>query len=230
MYSASQIVIPPELPEVLKQFTKAAIKTQPDDLHKWAAEYFEALAKNSAPPASSRVAVQSDAATEEKSSASEPEGDSSFSIALLKQLKDSLTTDTISRQSLLSAADSLKYPQQYILDAMAVAEFEDDIPVAELLALQAAELQPGLKDTLMTLASVYGSDTSRLPLAVFTDALTFLAKLDDVPEASVAALLQTVQGQDDVNVSAVDFSSLVSEQPKVHLEVEGNHVDADVCL
>lgn len=34
-----QICIPPELPQLLKQFTKAAIQTQPQDLIQWAAEY-----------------------------------------------------------------------------------------------------------------------------------------------------------------------------------------------
>lgn len=33
-----QVCIPPELPELLKQFTKAAIRTQPQDLIQWAAE------------------------------------------------------------------------------------------------------------------------------------------------------------------------------------------------
>lgn len=35
-YTAEQIVVPSELPEILKQFTKAAIKTQPPDLIEWA--------------------------------------------------------------------------------------------------------------------------------------------------------------------------------------------------
>nr|XP_005001171.2 ropporin-1A [Cavia porcellus] len=34
-----QVCIPPELPELLKQFTKAAIRTQPQDLIQWGAEY-----------------------------------------------------------------------------------------------------------------------------------------------------------------------------------------------
>ena len=37
LYTAEQIVIPPGLPDILKQFTKAAIKTQPDDVYRWAA-------------------------------------------------------------------------------------------------------------------------------------------------------------------------------------------------
>ena len=32
MYCSQQINIPPELPNILKQFTKAAIRTQPTDV------------------------------------------------------------------------------------------------------------------------------------------------------------------------------------------------------
>lgn len=39
MPTDKQICIPSELPELLKQFTKAAIRTQPPDLIPWAAEY-----------------------------------------------------------------------------------------------------------------------------------------------------------------------------------------------
>lgn len=38
-YCSEQIPIPPELPDILKQFTKAAIRTQPTDLLTWSAKY-----------------------------------------------------------------------------------------------------------------------------------------------------------------------------------------------
>jgi len=38
-YCSEQIHIPPELPDVLKQFTKAAIRTQPKDVLAWSAAY-----------------------------------------------------------------------------------------------------------------------------------------------------------------------------------------------
>jgi hypothetical protein len=38
-YCSEQIQIPPELPDILKQFTKAAIRTQPADLLVWSAKY-----------------------------------------------------------------------------------------------------------------------------------------------------------------------------------------------
>ena len=36
-YCAQQINIPPELPDILKSFTKAAIRTQPNDVLSWSA-------------------------------------------------------------------------------------------------------------------------------------------------------------------------------------------------
>ncbi len=37
-YCSEQIEIPPELPDILKQFTKAAIRTQPIDLLEWSSK------------------------------------------------------------------------------------------------------------------------------------------------------------------------------------------------
>jgi hypothetical protein len=55
-YCVQQIKIPSELPDVLKQFTKAAIRTQPADIHAWALEcvfsdiYFFMFYKTHPPP------------------------------------------------------------------------------------------------------------------------------------------------------------------------------------
>lgn len=37
LYCSEQIKIPAELPDILKEFTKAAIRTQPVDLLQWSA-------------------------------------------------------------------------------------------------------------------------------------------------------------------------------------------------
>ena len=37
IYTAEQIRIPAELPDLIKEFTKAAIRTQPPDLLQWSA-------------------------------------------------------------------------------------------------------------------------------------------------------------------------------------------------
>lgn len=54
MYCAEQIKIPPALPDILKQFTKAAVRTQPGDLLSWSAAYFDALSAGKAPPVKNR--------------------------------------------------------------------------------------------------------------------------------------------------------------------------------
>lgn len=54
-FCAQQIQIPPQLPNILKQFTKAAIRTQPRCLLQWSAAYFRALAEGQEPPAKDRM-------------------------------------------------------------------------------------------------------------------------------------------------------------------------------
>ena len=56
-YCSQQIQIPPELPDILKQFTKAAIRTQPKDLLSWAYAYFQAMANNEVLPVKERVEI-----------------------------------------------------------------------------------------------------------------------------------------------------------------------------
>lgn len=50
LYCPEQIKIPGALPDILKEFTKAAIRTQPADLLQWSAAYFEALRDGQVPP------------------------------------------------------------------------------------------------------------------------------------------------------------------------------------
>lgn len=49
-FCQDHIRIPPQLPNILKQFTKAAIRTQPRDLDRWGAAYFRAMADGQVPP------------------------------------------------------------------------------------------------------------------------------------------------------------------------------------
>lgn len=50
IYCAEQIKIPPTYPYVIKQYAKAAIRTQPYDLLQWTCAYFRALANRDIPP------------------------------------------------------------------------------------------------------------------------------------------------------------------------------------
>lgn len=50
IYCAEQIKIPSSFPYILKQYAKAAIRTQPYDLLQWTCAYFRALANSEIPP------------------------------------------------------------------------------------------------------------------------------------------------------------------------------------
>ena len=55
MYFPQQIYIPPTFPLILKEYAKAAIRTQPYDLLRWSAAYFRALAQGDEPPVKQRL-------------------------------------------------------------------------------------------------------------------------------------------------------------------------------
>lgn len=48
------IVIPPQLPQILKLYTKAAMRTQPPDLLKWTHTYMKAMSEGRKPPVKDR--------------------------------------------------------------------------------------------------------------------------------------------------------------------------------
>jgi hypothetical protein len=54
-FCSEQIRIPPKLPNILKQYTKAAMKTQPRDLLQWTSAYFHAMADGVTPPVKDRI-------------------------------------------------------------------------------------------------------------------------------------------------------------------------------
>jgi len=54
MFNRAQMHVPAELPEILKQFTKAAIRTQPENLLVWSSAYFQALKSGEPLPVKTR--------------------------------------------------------------------------------------------------------------------------------------------------------------------------------
>jgi len=57
IYHKSQLNIPPEFPDILKQFTKAAIRTQPENLLEWSQAYFKCLKSGEALPVKTRFEI-----------------------------------------------------------------------------------------------------------------------------------------------------------------------------
>uniref|UniRef100_A0A6P7FLD6 Uncharacterized protein LOC114328979 n=1 Tax=Diabrotica virgifera virgifera TaxID=50390 RepID=A0A6P7FLD6_DIAVI len=55
IYCAEQITIPPSFPYLLRQYAKAAIRSQPNDLLQWSTAYFRCLSLNIPPPVKPRL-------------------------------------------------------------------------------------------------------------------------------------------------------------------------------
>ena len=263
MYSSQQIAIPPALPLLLKQFTKAAIKTQPEDVLQWAARYFEALASGQPPESSARLTRnsqqqqrQSTAATTNGNSnsnsqqagqgAAEGSGaqqgsEASLSVARLRALVAELVDGPaeVERAALVSACRRLGFPEQAVSDGLGVGGFGESVPWVRFVALEAAELRPGLLDTIGVLAEALAEENADgMPQAYFVEAYSFLAGLDDEESPAVVdAVLADLA--DNATVSLDDFVSARSaalagtaeeakEGAAADLAVQGRHIDDEV--
>lgn len=56
IYNRAQLAVPPEFPDILKNFTKAVIRTQPnqENMLEWAAAYFKCLKEGTPLPVKTR--------------------------------------------------------------------------------------------------------------------------------------------------------------------------------
>ena len=58
IFSADQIVVPPELPGILKDFSKEVIRESPEDLISFSKDYFEAKVKEQQAAAASKEGTE----------------------------------------------------------------------------------------------------------------------------------------------------------------------------
>jgi hypothetical protein len=250
MYSSQQINIPPSLPLLLKQFTKAAIKTQPEDVLQWAAQYFEALAQGKQPPTSARLQQQS-SSNGTPTAAAQPQpataangssaSDASLTVGRLRALAAELAEGPaeVPRAELVSHCKRLGFPEQAVRDGLGVGDFGESVPWMRFVALEAAELRPGLLDTLGVLVEALSEDgADGMPLAYFEEAYAFLAGLDDEePRSVVDTVLAELADNatvslDDVvaarSAAVANAGSGEGEGEGADLAVEGYHIDDEV--
>ncbi|CAF2855764.1 unnamed protein product [Rotaria sp. Silwood2] len=82
-YTNEQIPISPELPDILLQFSKVVIRTQPTDVLVWSVAYFRALANGETPPVKERL----------ETSIATQKTDTDLSMDLLKILHRQISID-----------------------------------------------------------------------------------------------------------------------------------------
>ncbi|XP_059243987.1 ropporin-1A isoform X1 [Mustela nigripes] len=228
-----QICIPPELPELLKQFTKAAIRTQPQDLIQWAADYFGAMSRGEIPPVrerSERVALSNWA---------------ELTPELLKILHSRVAGRLIIHADELAQMwKVLSLPTDLFNSVMNVGRFTEEIEWLKFLALACSSLgvvafigsvapvvyftdlhhlvrctiAKTLKIVCEVLSSDHDSGPPRIPFSTFQFLYTYIAEVDgEISASHVSRMLnyieQEIIGPDGL-IKVNDFT----QNPRVRLE------------
>lgn len=188
IYCSQQIRVPPALPDILKAYTKAAIRTQPRDLLRWSSAYFGALATGQEPPAKQRLETKS----------------LSRNLDLLPYLSSALTTTSchltpellralhrqfgvhavVTADAVRQAWRSLGQPASEAEQLLLSGGFDPQhVPWLQLLALAAGTVCKNLIDTVQLTCNIVADDVA--------DGLT----IDDTDEVSAEGEITTRTGK-----------------------------------
>ncbi|XP_019506718.1 PREDICTED: ropporin-1A [Hipposideros armiger] len=220
-----QICIPPELPELLKQFAKAAILTQPPDLVQWAAEYFGALSRGEIP----LVREQSEPVREQ----SEPVREQSERVALsnwaeltpelLKMLHSRVGGRLIIHVNELAQMwKVLNLPTDLLNSVMNVGRFTEEIEWLKFLVLACSSLGVTISKSLKIVCEVLSSDHDggppRIPFSTFQFLYTYIAGVDGEISASHVSRMLTYIEQEVIGPDGLIKVSDFTQNPRVRLE------------
>uniref|UniRef100_A0A672N7Q9 Ropporin-1-like protein n=1 Tax=Sinocyclocheilus grahami TaxID=75366 RepID=A0A672N7Q9_SINGR len=189
MYCAQQINIPPELPDVLKQFTKAAIKTQPRDVLQWATDYFSALSKGQNQPVKERLEMP--VATQKT--------DTGLTPGLLKILhKQFAPKEIITKEELLQKWKDLCLPIEQLDTILALGNFSENINWMQFSALGCSALGGTIISALKHACEILTEDpeggAAQIPFDTFQSLYTYLAHLDgEIPKEQIDSFLHSLE-------------------------------------
>ncbi|KAM6156691.1 ropporin-1-like protein [Erethizon dorsatum] len=189
MFCAQQIHIPHELPDILKQFTKAAIRTQPADLLQWSAGYFLALSQGDPLPVKDRVEMPM--ATQKT--------DTGLTQGLLKVLhKQCSHKPDVTLADLEQKWRTLCLPVQKLRALLQLDPCEDRIEWLKFLALGCSTLGGSLNTAMKHFCEVLTTDPeggpARIPFETFCYIYRYLSRLDsDVSALDTESYLSTLK-------------------------------------
>ncbi|XP_019594504.1 ropporin-1A [Rhinolophus sinicus] len=206
-----QICIPPELPELLKQFTKAAIQTQPPDLIQWAADYFGAMSRGEIPPERER--------SEHVASSTWAE----LTPDLLKILHSRVGGRLIIHVNELAQLwKVLNLPTHLFNSVMNVGRFTEDIEWLKFLALVCSTLGVTISKTLKIVCEVLSSDYDggppRIPFSTFRFLYAYVAQVDGEVSASQVSRMLSYIEQEIIGPDGLIKVSDFTQNPKIRLE------------
>lgn len=172
-YCSAQINIPPEFPEILKQFTKSAIVTQPKDVLAWAAGYFRALANNETPPVKQRIELPT--VTQKF--------DSGLTPGNLRILNKQLgPKKTVPIETILEHWQVLHLPKETFDEISRIGNFTGDVYWLNFFAIAISHINENLTESMKLVCEQLTADpeggAAKIPMQLFVDLYKYLVKID----------------------------------------------------
>ncbi|XP_014674268.1 PREDICTED: ropporin-1-like protein [Priapulus caudatus] len=171
LYCKEQIKIPAALADIMKQFTKAAIITQPQDILSWSAEYFQALTSGDLPPVKRRL------------DQAEMKGRPPVTRELLSELhKEFNARTTVDVSAIREKWERLGLSPDQLMEFVTLGGFEDDVPWLHFLALACSSVTEGLLETLRLVCEMARREDAAeasVSFEMFEEVYTFLATTDE---------------------------------------------------
>nr|XP_033325198.1 uncharacterized protein LOC117219832 [Megalopta genalis] len=166
-----EIIVPPSLPLILKQFCKAAIRTQPYDLLKWSSSYFRALAEGEEPPTKLRLEYPP------------PSTASGLTLGflqiLLRQFGD--YNKTLPVETILWRWDCLCLDRRDLNLIMMIGKFRRRCQVKKFLAVAVGLLGSSLFETMVLVCELFTHEpeggSAMVPVTLFMELYGYLAGL-----------------------------------------------------
>ncbi|XP_006900217.1 PREDICTED: ropporin-1-like protein [Elephantulus edwardii] len=211
MFCAQQIHIPPELPDILKQFTKAAIRTQPADVLQWSAGYFSALSRGDPLPVKDRLELP---VVTQKT-------DTGLTQGLLKVLhKQCNHLRFIELVDLEQKWRTLCLPMEKLHALLVLDPCEDKVEWLKFLALGCSMLGGSLESAMKNICEILSTEPeggpARIPFTTFSYLYRYLAGLDaDILEADTESYLSDLQKKVECRQDMIGLSDFFVAKRKM---------------
>jgi len=168
--ATGKIEVPLYLTEILSEWTKAAIRTQPSDLLLWSQIYFSFKSIGKQPPV--------------KEYLDPPDlklGPGGLTPNTLKALAKTLSDEYETYDKIETMWNILSLKKKIFMEIIKIGNFKNDIKSNEFIGIAASYLNNSLKGTMILLCDTLSTDdSSGILLEIFVDIYQYLARLDCV--------------------------------------------------
>ncbi|KND01569.1 uncharacterized protein SPPG_03369 [Spizellomyces punctatus DAOM BR117] len=194
LYTAEQIRIPPELPDILKKYTKHIIRSQPGNILEASADYFGRLAKQRHDGGGAKRL-------------------NNMQLEAFYTKFDRTDKVVVTKHEVDDACNAVNITPAHVNDVMRLGGWPGDkIPWLKFWALLVASTAGTLTATLETVTSILG-DNGRVSLSSVIEVLQYLAEQDpSIDKAQAEGVAQTLMGSPTNDYDIKELLDLVRRE------------------